>query len=197
MVFYKLLYSFREKRGLFTFKKIILWTIRKFSIKLLLRIKAIFYFNSKDLLLGSNVKISGLCPNINIGKNNNFYPNSIFEFGANSSFVTGDNVILSYGVLVSCMKSIEIGSFVQIGEYTSIRDTTHNYKESIIMGSKDVTFPISIGNNIWIGRGCLISEGTIIEDGVIIGANSYVKGRLKKDGIYAGSPAKLIKNRFE
>lgn len=197
MLFYKLLYSLREKKGLFAFKKIILWIFRKFSIKLFLRIKAIFFFNSKDLLLGSNVKISGLCPNIKIGKNNNFYSNSIFEFGANSSFVTGDNVILSYGVLVSCMKSIEIGSFVQIGEYTSIRDTTHNYKESIIMGSKDVTFPISIGNNIWIGRGCLISEGTIIEDGVIIGANSYVKGRLKKDGIYAGSPAKLIKNRFE
>jgi acetyltransferase-like isoleucine patch superfamily enzyme len=95
------------------------------------------------------------------------------------------------------MKSINIGNYVQIGEYTSIRDTTHDYKESIIMGSKDVTLPISIGNNVWIGRGCLISQGTLIEDGVIIGANSYVKGHLKKNGIYAGSPAKFIKMRIE
>lgn len=200
MLIIKFLNSLKNQSGLFTFKKVLLWLIRNFSLKIFLRIKAIFYFNRKDLVLGSNVKISGLCPDIKIGLCNNFYPNSIFEFGASSSFNTGNNVILSYGVLVSCMDSITIGNFVQVGEYTSIRDTTHNYeieRSTTIMGTKDVSLPIIIGNDVWIGRGCLISEGTIIEDGVIVGANSYVKGHLKKDGIYVGSPAKLIKMRFE
>lgn len=197
MLVIKFINSVKHQSALYTFKKVWLWLSRLVSIKIFLKIKAWFYFNNKDLALGSNVKISGLCPVIKIGKNNNFYPNSIFEFGSESSFVTGDNVILSYGVLVSCMKSIHIGSFVQIGEYTSIRDTTHDYKETIIMGSKDISAHISIDNNVWIGRGCLISEGTIIEEGVIIGANSFVKGHLKKNGIYGGSPAKLIKMRIE
>ena len=66
-----------------------------------------------------------------------------------------------------------------------------------MMGSEDKKAPILIGNNVWIGRGCLICEGAIIEDGVVVGANSVVKGRLVKDTIYAGAPAKAIKSRIE
>lgn len=163
------------------------------------KLKAYFYFNNPNVLLGSNVVVSGICKSVKIGKCNNYYSNTIFEFGHDSEFSSGDNVILSYGVLVSCVKSIRIGNYVQIGEFTSIRDTTHNYSgdpTSPIMGSPDISKPIIIGDNVWIGRSCLICEGSIIEEGVIVGAHSVVKGVLEKDGIYAGSPAKFIKKRI-
>ena len=53
-----------------------------------------------------------------------------------------------------------------------------------------------VGNDVWIGRGCLICDGSYIEDGVVVAANSVVKGRLLKNGIYGGSPVRLIKFRF-
>ncbi len=68
MLFHKFINSLKHQSGLFTFKKVLLWFNRIVSIKILLRIKTWFYFNSKDLVLGNNVKISGLCPDIKIGK---------------------------------------------------------------------------------------------------------------------------------
>jgi acetyltransferase-like isoleucine patch superfamily enzyme len=59
----------------------------------------------------------------------------------------------------------------------------------------DISEEISIGNDVWIGRGCIIFTGTMIADGVVVAANSVVKGKLERNGIYGGIPAKLIKFR--
>jgi acetyltransferase-like isoleucine patch superfamily enzyme len=82
-----------------------------------------------------------------------------------------------------------------IGEYTSIRDTTHTYTDPSLpyCSQPDTSAEIIIGNNVWIGRGCIIFPGTVIEDGVIIGANSVVKGHLQAYSLFAGSPAKFLK----
>lgn len=105
-------------------------------------------------------------------------------------------MILSHSVLIACEESISIGSNVQIGEQTSIRDSTHDFKAGgIMMEQPDIRKPITIGNNVWIGKGCLICEGAVIEDGVVVGAHSIVKGILLRDHVYAGAPAKLIRKR--
>lgn len=62
--------------------------------------------------------------------------------------------------------------------------------------SADALRPIVIGDNVWIGRGCLVLPGCVIEEGVVVAANSVVRGRLEKDGIYGGRPAKFIKSRL-
>jgi len=54
--------------------------------------------------------------------------------------------------------------------------------------------PISIGNNVWIGINVTIVGPATIGDNVVIGANSLVMGNLKSQGVYGGSPAKLIRN---
>ena len=59
----------------------------------------------------------------------------------------------------------------------------------------DISSPIIIGNNVWIGRGCIVLHGSVIEDDVIVAANSVVKGHLIKGYIYGGSPAKILKKR--
>lgn len=53
--------------------------------------------------------------------------------------------------------------------------------------------PITIGNNVWIGINVTIVGPATIGDNVVIGANSLVMGDIESDGIYAGSPAKLIR----
>jgi len=147
--------------------------------------------------IGKNVSIVGFGNHIKLGKNLNIFNNCIFEFSDKSKFKIGNNCVFSYGVLIVCNKNIEIGNEVQIGEYTSIRDTTHDYSDFGVpmKYNTDVSKEIFIGNNVWIGRGCIISPGTIIEDGVVVGANSVVKGNLLANNIYAGSPVKLIKSR--
>lgn len=54
------------------------------------------------------------------------------------------------------------------------------------------TAPVSIGNNVFVGMNSLILCGVSICDNVIIGAGSVVSTSIKKSGVYAGNPAKLV-----
>jgi acetyltransferase-like isoleucine patch superfamily enzyme len=159
--------------------------------------RSIFYFKSLGVRMGKNVSLIGGCYSLKIGKDINVYNNCVFELGHDSKLEIGPRVIFSFGCVISANKSLKIGNDVQIGEYTSIRDTTHDYTDygQPIMNNSDISSPIIIGNNVWIGRNCLIMPGTVIEDGVVIGANSLVKGTLKRDTIYGGNPIKVIKKR--
>jgi acetyltransferase-like isoleucine patch superfamily enzyme len=166
-----------------------------FNIKC--KIKALLYFKSIKVRIGKNVTLKGIGTSIKLGSDINIYNNCVFEFGSNSQLLIGDHVIFSYGCVLCVNKSIKIGNHVQIGEYTSIRDTTHDYVDYFkpIMKNQDISDSISIGNNVWIGRNCLIFPGAVIEDGVVIGANSLVKGVLKSNKIYGGNPLREIKSR--
>lgn len=53
--------------------------------------------------------------------------------------------------------------------------------------------PITIGDNVWIGINVTIVGPATVGDNVIVGANSLVLGNLEANGVYAGSPAKLIR----
>ena len=167
------------------------------KINLYSSFRSYIYFKSFIVKIGKNVNLSGLSFNLSIGKNINIYDSCKFEFNPNSKFMLGNNIIFSYGVIVSCRNKITIGSNVQIGEYTSIRDATHNYKgkHTIIMHNDDLVGEVEIGNNVWIGRNCLIAPGAKIGNGVVVGANSIVKGVLEDNGVYAGNPIRKIGNR--
>jgi chloramphenicol O-acetyltransferase type B len=56
---------------------------------------------------------------------------------------------------------------------------------------------VTIGNDVWVGANCLILDGVVIGDGVIIAANSVVTKDVSPYSIVGGSPAALIKKRFE
>jgi acetyltransferase-like isoleucine patch superfamily enzyme len=161
------------------------------------RTRAIFYFKSNNIRLGKNISFFGIGYSIKLGRDINIYNNCIFELGPASHLEIGNNVIFSYGCLISAKKSIKIGNNVQIGEYTSIRDTTHDYTDCSkpIMENKDISQSIVIGNNVWIGRNCLILPGSTIEEGVVVGANSLVKGTLRSNQIYGGNPIRELKRR--
>ena len=161
------------------------------------RFWSLIYLRKWDIIIGKNVSFTGFAAKIKIGSNVNIYDNCCFFFNNESSLEIGNSCILSYGVVVSCRNKISIGNFVQIGEYSSLRDSTHSMDNSDvpIMYQENINGEITIGNNVWIGRGCILLPGTFIEDGVVVGANSLVKGRLEKNCVYGGTPLRLIRPR--
>lgn len=89
---------------------------------------------------------------------------------------------------------LEIGNSVNMTGPVTI--LTHDYSTSVlnridhkIYGKSKKTV---IGNNVFLGWGCTVLAGTIIEDNVIIGAGAVVSGRVEKNSVYAGNPAKKI-----
>lgn len=81
----------------------------------------------------------------------------------------------------------EVGVPVRIS--SAIRDKTYTWK-----GRSVVT---SIGNDVWIGYNVTIMGGVTIHDGAIIAAGSVVTKDVEPYSIYAGNPARKIKDRFD
>jgi acetyltransferase-like isoleucine patch superfamily enzyme len=188
-------YGKRRSAGDIT-RKAIHFVINAFRFDLFRMIRCWYFFKNSSIRMGSDVILKGLSNNVFVGTDNDIYDRCVFLITPDAEFRMGDRVTLSYNVLIACQKRIVIGNDVMIGEYTSIRDTTHDYREKVMKGAQDISDEIIIGNNVWIGRGCLISEGSVIEDGVVVAANSVVKGRLESNGIYGGCPASFIKKRL-
>ncbi len=57
----------------------------------------------------------------------------------------------------------------------------------------EITKPITVGNNVFIGTRSIIMPGVNIGNNVVIAAGSVVAKDLPDNGVYGGVPAKLIK----
>jgi len=55
----------------------------------------------------------------------------------------------------------------------------------------------TIGNDVWMGANVTILAGVTVGDGAIIGANSLVSKNVEPYCIVSGTPAKLVRHRFD
>lgn len=127
---------------------------------------------------------------------------SIFEIGneRGCEVSVGDGTWISHDCHVGCTEQIHIGSDVLIGEFVSIRDTTHRYDDPAtpIRSQGDTSGPIAIEDGVWVGRGCLILSrpgGIRIGRDAIIAANSMVRCDVPAGTIWGGNPARFIRAR--
>lgn len=56
--------------------------------------------------------------------------------------------------------------------------------------------PVTIGNDVWIGRGARILSGVSIGDGAVIGAHAVVARSVRPYAVVVGNPAREIRRRF-
>ncbi|BCM88571.1 putative acetyltransferase [Abditibacteriota bacterium] len=126
----------------------------------------------------------------------------IFEIYVNpkAHIVIGSETWISHDCHLSSCQEIKIGNKVLIGEFVSIRDSTHSHSklDVPIKDQTDVLGAIYIEDDVWIGRGCLIlgrPEGVSIGMGAIIAANSVVSRSIPPLQIWGGVPARFIAHR--
>lgn len=141
-------------------------------------------------------------------------------------FTILNNCRLGYGSYISessLLEWVSIGKYCAIGPYVHIvtgrhptrkfvsihpafyspnRDTEpvyvkkEKFQEHTYVEQGNLRFLANIGNDVWIGDSAIIMEGINIADGTIVAAGAVVVKDTEPYSIVGGSPAKLIRYRF-
>lgn len=100
------------------------------------------------------------------------------------------------GTTITARKKVSIGDNTMIGPNTIIIDHDGHVawplEERWI--KQGAIKEINIGNDVWIGMNCIILKGVTIGSGAVIAAGSIVLSDVDSNSVYAGNPAKKIKN---
>jgi acetyltransferase-like isoleucine patch superfamily enzyme len=125
-------------------------------------------------------------------------PFSTKFWAPNKDIELGDKV--QFGQNCTINSNLSIGNNVLIANNVSFigkDDHSYNIAGTTIWDSPRGKFSKTIiGNDVWIGHGSIILSGVIIGDGAIIAAGSVVTKDVECCSIFAGIPARKIKNRF-
>ncbi|MEW9898445.1 acyltransferase [Chitinivorax sp. PXF-14] len=100
------------------------------------------------------------------------------------------------GCIINVHEQVDIGADCMFGPSVALFDSDHAYSErnKKFKDQGYIKAKVVIGENCWVGANTVITKGVKIESNVIVGANSVVTKPLASRSIYAGNPARLIKN---
>ncbi|MCH1627131.1 acyltransferase [Ferdinandcohnia quinoae] len=121
----------------------------------------------------------------------NIFSNCYFE---------SNKVIIGENSFVNSKCHFENEDFVEIGRNCSIAfqvvfcANSHKFGSANQRAGEHISLPIKIGDGCWIGARVMILPGVTIGDGCIIAAGSVVTKDCEPNGIFAGVPAKRIKD---
>ena len=130
---------------------------------------------------------------VKIGKHAHITPLSVFKFG---KITIGSHFACGVGIYVDGSGEVVIGDRVGIAAYAKIMTSTHSIMPSVYRRDRGETIlrTTTIGNGVWLGLGVMVLPGVTVGDGCVIAAGSVVTKDCAPNGLYAGSPARRIKD---
>lgn len=126
-----------------------------------------------------------------VGKGVSVEHNFHCDFGYNIH--VGENFYAGFNCTILDIAEVRIGNNCLIAPNVGIYTAGHNINP-IDRHKTGYGKPIIIGNNVWIGGHCAIIGGIKIGDNSIIAAGSVVIKDVPENTVFAGNPAKRIKD---
>lgn len=128
-----------------------------------------------NYLLGGEIRITNP-QNIAIGSNS-YINGGVLAASENAHIYIGDNCLISYNV--------------------HMRTDMHNYvdKNLLINAQGHTEKDIVIEDDVWIGYGVQIMPGVTVRKGCVIGAGAILTHSTNEYEVWAGVPARKIKER--
>ena len=110
----------------------------------------------------------------------------------------GNNIGMSNTTIVAS-QSIIIGNNILIGGGVTIVDTDFHSLNPVHWHTENdeknmISAPVTISDNVFIGMDSVILKGVTIGSNVIIGAGSVVSKSIPDNQIWAGNPARYIRD---
>ena len=103
----------------------------------------------------------------------------------------GKNCYINGNVTFGDVVPITIGDNTMIARNVNLLTTTHPVHPDL--RKYMYSFPITIGNNVWIGAGAIVMPGITIGDNSVIGAGSIVTKDVPANVVAAGNPCRILR----
>ena len=136
--------------------------------------------------LGDDVRIDDFC---------------VLSAGAGGIHIGSHVHVAVYSCMIGAGR-ITLGDFANISSRVSIYSSSDDYSGASMTNPtipdayKNVDHAeVRIGRHVVIGSGTVILPGAVLEDGVAVGALSMVRDHCAEFGIYAGVPARRVRER--
>lgn len=156
----------------------------------------------KGITLERGVIIDGLSSRgVELGDNVVLGPYSIIRASTPSNLGAGvrmgaNSAVDAYS-FVGAGGFVDIGANVIMGQHVAFHAENHNYQRTDISIKQQGTRRqgIVIEDDCWIGSDVILLDGSHIETGCVIGAGSVVRGKIVRDSVAVGIPARVLKSR--
>lgn len=144
------------------------------------------FYGAARISIGNNVRIDDFC---------------VLSAGAGGIAIGNYIHVAVYSSLIGRGR-ITLGDFCNISSRVSIYSSSDDYSGATMtnpMVPEEFTgvthADVAIGRHVIVGSASVVLPGVTLEEGVAIGALSLVRSDCRAFGIYAGTPAKFVRER--
>ena len=106
----------------------------------------------------------------------------------------GDNFFANFNCVFLDCNYIRIGDNVFLGPNVQVYAAHHPVMAVERIKGPELSSPVTISNNVWIGGGSIICAGITIGDNTTIGAGSVVVKDIPSNVVAVGNPCEVIRN---
>ena len=117
-----------------------------------------------------------------------------FRCDHGSGIILGEGVFINYNCVMLDGGNIRIGKHTLIGPNCQLYTPEHPMDYIERREQKETAYPITIGEDCWLGGSVVVCPGVTIGDRCIIAAGSVVTKDIPDDSLAAGVPAVVKKS---
>ncbi len=125
------------------------------------------------------------------GKNMWIEPPFYCDYGSN--IFIADAVYLNFGCVILDCNTIHIGKNVNFGPSVHVYAACHPTDARLRLAGLELTAPVTIGDNVWVGGEAIICPGVTVGENTTIGAGSIVVEDIPANVVAVGNPCRVIR----
>jgi acetyltransferase-like isoleucine patch superfamily enzyme len=151
----------------------------------------IFDFN--NLHPGDVIKRNEIIRSLFGKTGNEFFIEPPFRCDYGYNIEIGERFYSNYNLIILDCAKVSIGDNVLIAPNVAIYTAGHPLDYKLRNEENEFAYPVTIGDNVWIGGNVVINPGVTIGNNSVIGSGSVVTKNIPDNVLAVGNPCRVIR----